>query len=168
MTIAAVIPDLDGLGAVAELATRHTDHPLLWFSQYHHALHNLLFGVVVTVLVLFSSEKRWLTAGLALFAFHIHLLEDLVGSRSPDGYSWPIPYLMPFTHAWSWSWHGQWVLNAWPNLALTLALLTVTLWLAAAKGISPVEIFSVTADRNVVEVLRARLLPSGSVSKPVK
>jgi hypothetical protein len=36
---AAVAPDLDGLGIVPEFLTRHSSHPLLWFSQYHHALH---------------------------------------------------------------------------------------------------------------------------------
>ena len=44
VTIAAVVPDVDGLGIVAEILTRHSQHPLLWFSDYHHALHTLLFA----------------------------------------------------------------------------------------------------------------------------
>ena len=35
VTIAAVAPDVDGLGIVAEILTRHSQHPLLWFSDYH-------------------------------------------------------------------------------------------------------------------------------------
>src|SRR5882724_426524 len=46
---AAVAPDLDGLGIIPELLTRHTAHPLLWFSQYHHSLHTLAFSLVCTM-----------------------------------------------------------------------------------------------------------------------
>src|ERR1041385_4943149 len=47
---AAVAPDLDGLGIIPELLTRHSSHPLLWFSQYHHSLHTLAFALVCTIL----------------------------------------------------------------------------------------------------------------------
>ncbi len=154
ITVAAVIPDLDGFGILPELLTRYSSHPLLWFSQYHHALHNFLFGLVVALAAFALSTRRWLTAALALGAFHLHLLEDLVGSRGPDGFDWPIPYLEPFTSRWQWSWSGQWQLNAWPNLALTVALLVLTIWLAATRGLSPVSLFSPKADFGVVTVLR--------------
>ena len=49
VTVAAVIPDIDGIGIVAEVLTRHSSHPLLWFSEYHHALHSLAFAVVVAM-----------------------------------------------------------------------------------------------------------------------
>src|SRR5437660_10055200 len=39
ITFAAVVPDIDGIGIIPELLTRHSQHPLLWFSQYHHSLH---------------------------------------------------------------------------------------------------------------------------------
>src|SRR6185437_7679341 len=91
VTFAAVAPDIDGLGAIPELLTRHSAHPLFWFSTYHHALHNLLFGLLVSVLTFAFARRRWVTALLALIAFHVHLLQDLVGSRGPDGFSWPIP-----------------------------------------------------------------------------
>jgi len=42
VAVAGMIPDLDGLGLIAELATRHAVHPLTWWSDYHHVLgHNL-------------------------------------------------------------------------------------------------------------------------------
>lgn len=72
-----MIPDLDGLRMVPELLTRHSSHPVLWFSQYHHALHNLLFGLVVALLAFALSSRKWLRAAFALGAFHLHLLEDL-------------------------------------------------------------------------------------------
>jgi inner membrane protein len=156
VTIAAVIPDLDGAGIFAEILTRNSAHRLLWFSEYHHVLHNLLFGLIVAGVAGAVATKRWLTASAALAALHIHLLQDLVGSRGPDGFGWPIPYLLPFTDHGAWIWHGQWALNAWPNLLLTVTLLALTLWLAIVRGFSPIEMFSREADRAVVAALRAR------------
>lgn len=156
VTFAAVVPDVDGLGIVPELLTRHSQYPLLWFSQYHHALHTLLFAVVISVLAFFLSGQKWIPAAFALVAFHLHLLEDLIGARGPDGYVWTIPYLFPFSGRWTWSWNGQWQLNAWPNVAITVALLLVTIAIAIRRGFSPVDIFSPSADKSVVAVLRTR------------
>ena len=39
VTTAAVIPDIDGLGALVEIPTRNSSHPLLWWTDYHHAAH---------------------------------------------------------------------------------------------------------------------------------
>src|SRR6185437_13207415 len=58
---AAVAPDLDGLGIIPELLTRHSSHPLLWFSEYHHSLHTLAFASVCTIaafLVTGPSARR--------------------------------------------------------------------------------------------------------------
>src|SRR5688572_2166977 len=114
VTIAGVIPDADGLGLIAEVATRHSTRPLLWWSEYHHVLgHNIGFCLVVTALAFAFATRRWLTAGLVCLSFHLHLIGDLVGARGPDGEQWPIPYLSPFSGAWSWTWAGQWPLNGW-------------------------------------------------------
>jgi LexA-binding, inner membrane-associated putative hydrolase len=158
VTVAAVIPDVDGLGAIPELLTRGSAHPLLWFSQYHHALHTLLFAVVVTVVAFALATRRWTTAALVFVAFHVHLLEDVIGGRGPDGYGWPIPYLQPFSNAWTWTWSGQWQLNAWPNVALTCALIVVMMWIAVKRGRTPVEFVSCDADEAVVRTLRARFV----------
>jgi inner membrane protein len=95
-------------------------------------------------------------AAFAFVSFHLNLLEDLVGSRGPDGFGWPIPYLFPFSSRWTWTWGGQWELNAWPNVALTGALVCVTIWIAVTRGFSPVELFSRRADRAVIASLRKR------------
>jgi membrane-bound metal-dependent hydrolase YbcI (DUF457 family) len=166
ITLAAVAPDIDGLGIIPELLTRHSQHPLLWFSHYHHSLHTLCFALIIGVLAFFLSGRKWMPAAFAFFAFHVHLLEDLVGARGPDGYIWPIPYLFPFSSRWTWVWQGQWKLNAWPNLVLTVVLICLTIVLALRRGFSPVEIFSRRADKSVVAALRNRLGSMGSTVSP--
>ena len=156
VTVAAVAPDLDGLGIIPELLTRHGQHPLFWFTEYHHSLHALWFAILISAISFFLLGRKWLTPAMAFLAFHVHLLEDLAGSRGPDG-SWPIPYLFPLTDRWTWIWQGQWKLNAWPNIAITIALLVATIWLAVLRGFSPVEMFSQRADHAVVAALRTRL-----------
>ncbi len=155
VTFACVVPDIDGLGIVPEVLTRNSSHPLLWFSEYHHSLHTLAFAIAVSLVTLVFARSKWKTAALAFLSFHIHLLEDLLGSRGPDGYPWPIPYLKPFSSKLQLVWHGQWSLNGWQNYAITLGFLAITGWIALRKGISPVEIFSSAADKQVVDAIRA-------------
>jgi hypothetical protein len=156
VTLACVIPDVDGLGIIPELLTRNSAHPLLWFTLYHHALHNLLNALIVAVIAFPLATQRWKTSALVLLSFHLHLFEDVLGSRGPDGYQWPIPYLAPFSPALQLSWHGQWGLNAWPNILITIVLLILTLWLAWRRGFSPLEMISEKADAAFVRTLRRR------------
>jgi inner membrane protein len=165
VTIAAVIPDLDGLGMIAETATKNTAHPLLWWSQYHHVLgHNVLFAVACTCAAFALTGRRWRTAALACLSFHLHLLGDIVGARGPDGDQWPIPYLWPFSDAWQLTWSGQWALNAWPNMLITGTALAVIFYLARARGFSPLEMVSTRADAVFVNALRRRF-PVGMEKK---
>jgi inner membrane protein len=156
ITLASVAPDIDGLGIVAELLTRNSPHPLLWFTLYHHSLHNLAFALIVSALAFALATRRWKTCLLVFASFHLHLFEDVLGSRGPEGYQWPIPYLAPFDSSWQLTWHGQWGLNAWPNIAITIALLLITFWLAWRKGFSPLEMVSSRADIALVTALRRR------------
>lgn len=156
VTLACVVPDVDGLGAVADLLTRHTAHPTEWFGRYHHELHNLTFAIFVAVICFGLARRRWMVGVAALVAFHLHLLEDLIGSRGPEGYQWPIPYLAPFSIAGQLVWSGQWQLNAWPNFAITLVLLVTTFFLAWRRGYSPLEMISRRADAGFVRTLRGR------------
>jgi inner membrane protein len=155
VTAAAVVADVDGFGALPEALTENSAHPLTWYTEYHHALHTAAFAVLVAAAAWAIASRRWKTALFALLAFHLHLLQDVAGSRSFSGYQWPIPYLRPFSN-WQWTWTGQWTLNGWQNLAITACLLLLTLWLAWAQGRSPVELFSPRADAAVVAVLRRR------------
>ena len=157
VTIAGIIPDIDGLGLIAEVATRNSSRPLMWWSEYHHVLgHNIGFCLLVTAAGFALATRRWLAAALVCLSFHLHLLCDLVGARGPDGDQWPIPYLSPFSAVWQWTWSGQWALNAWPNLLITALALGVTLRLAWKRGYSPLELVSTRADKVFVETLRRR------------
>lgn len=157
ITLAGISPDIDGVGIVVELVTRHTDQPLLWWTKYHHVIgHNLTFGLIVFMAAVAIAKKRLLTASLAVFAFHLHLFCDLIGSRGPEGYQWPIPYLYPYLNDLELAWTGQWALNAWPNILFTIILMTFTVYLAWKRGFSPLEIISKRVDGAVVQTFRKR------------
>ncbi|MDM8551935.1 metal-dependent hydrolase [Desulfobacterales bacterium HSG2] len=157
ITIAGVVPDVDGLGIIADFLTRNTGHPLEWWGKYHHVLaHNLGFGLFVAVCVFFASGRRYVTAMLAFLSFHLHLFCDLIGARGPEGYQWPIHYLLPFSDAWQLTWEGQWALNAWPNFVITGAAILLIFYLAWKRGYSPLEMVSGKADEAFVETLRKR------------
>jgi hypothetical protein len=157
VTWASVVPDLDGVGIVAEKLTQRSDHPLLWWSDYHHVLgHNLGFALVVATAAAFFARQKVKTTLLVLISFHLHLLADLVGARGPDGDQWPIPYLLPFSHRAQWTWSGQWALNAWPNLVITGILIGTAIWQARQRGFSALELFSAKADAAFIAALRNR------------
>jgi len=160
VTAAAVIPDIDGLGMLVELPTREHAHPLLWWTEYHHVIaHNIGAAVVVTIAAALLSSHRLLTATLALISFHTHILGDLVGARGPDGYQWPIPYLLPFSRTPELSWNGQWPLNGWQNFVIAGVALIITFRLAWKRGYSPLEMLSHRADAAFVAALRQRFRP---------
>jgi hypothetical protein len=171
---AAVAPDLDGLGLLPELLTRHSSQPLLWFSRYHHALHTLGFALICAVAALLIagplanftfgpsiqgrqlSSRPLLTAALVFMSFHLHLLCDLMGSRGPDGDQWPIPYLQPFSNALQLTWRHQWALNGWQNFIFTGLLLLTTLWIAWRFESSPLELVSPRANHGLIQALQHR------------
>ena len=164
ITLAGVIPDIDGFGAIPELLTRNSDHPLFWWTDYHHILeHNLPFGLLITIGSFTIAKKRWKTALLAFFTFHLHILGDVLGGRGPDGYQWPIPYLYPFSDTWLLVWKGQWELNAWPNFVVTGIALFLMFFLAWRRGFSPLEMVSAFADRVFVQTLRKRFGEPGTL-----
>ena len=157
VTLAGVVPDLDGIGVAVDFATRHSQNPTELWGRFHHVLcHNLGTGLAVAALAFLLATRRFLTAALAFLSFHLHLLGDVAGGRGPDGDSWPIAYLLPFSRAWQLSWSGQWELNAWPNFVVTGALLVLTFSLAWRRGYSPLEMVSGRADRAFVAALRRR------------
>ena len=156
VTLAAVVPDIDGLGIVPELLTRNSAHPLNWFSEYHHLLaHNLWAALLMTAAAAAFARKKLATALLACASFHLHLLGDLLGSRGPDGYQWPIKYFYPLSTT-EWTWRGQWALASWQNLVVTVMLLCFAFYVARMKRITPVEVFSTRADEAVVQAIDKR------------
>ena len=164
VTLSGVIPDIDGLGIIADLATRGSPAPLDWYWRFHHTLgHNLAFGLVVTTAAFCLAARRRVVAALALLSFHLHLLGDVLGSGGgPGSYQWSIPYLVPFSDALQIAWEGQWALNAWPNIVITVFLLAATFYLAWRRGSSPAELISRRADTVFIDTLRARFgVPKG-------
>ena len=161
VALAGVAPDLDGLGIAVDWITAQASSPTNLWGQYHHVIgHNLGFGLILTGAALAAARRRHLTAWLVLVSFHLHLIGDLVGARGPDGEQWPFSYLAPFSDAWMWVWSGQWPLNAWPNIALTLALLLVVFYVAWRRGASPLEMISTRAHAGLVHALRQRFGPA--------
>lgn len=139
------------------MLTRDTAHPLLWFSLYHHVLlHNIGGALLFTAIAAILGRRRFVTAALSCVTYHLHVLGDIVGARGPDGYQWPIPYLMPFSDAWQIEWSYQWELNAWPNFLITGLGLSATFYLAWRRGYSPLEMVSARADQAFVGALRGR------------
>jgi inner membrane protein len=159
VVIAGIIPDADGLGVVAGLATGSWERAEAWYSRFHHEIgHNLLAGLVVSVAAWWWCRRSWRTALLALLAFHLHLVCDVIGSRGPDGYQWPLPYLTPFSD-WQWAWDGQWELNAWPNTVITLLAEIAMLAIAWRHQRSPLGLLSPRADALWIGYLRRWLPP---------
>ncbi len=157
VTWASVVPDIDGLGIVADWLTRNSSHPLNWWGGYHHILaHNLCFALIVAVVAAILAQQKAKTTLLVLLSFHLHLAADLVGARGPDGEQWPIPYLLPFMKEVQLTWSSQWALNAWPNFVVTAVLIGIAFILARKRGFSPVEMFSSKADSIFVRALRTR------------
>jgi inner membrane protein len=157
ISAAAVFPDLDGLGLIPDLLTRGSASPTSYYPEFHHVLLHGIFGALVMAAIGgWLSRRRLWTAALCFAAVHLHLLEDLAGSGGPDGDHWTILYLGPFSRKLELLWAGQWPLNAWQNIAITFVLLAVTLWIAWAREVSPLEWISARANSALVKALRAR------------
>lgn len=157
VTIAGIAPDIDGAGLIFDILAPHQEQPLEWWSKYHHVLgHNIGFGLFLVIAACAVSKKRWFVSFLVMITFHLHMVADLLGSRGPDGYQWPIPYLLPFSDAWQWIWAGQWKLNAWPNFVVTGIMALYMFYVAWKKEVSPLEFISSKANTSFVGALRER------------
>lgn len=157
VTFAGILPDIDGAGIILDLLRSGSAQVLPLWSKYHHVLgHNIGFGIVLIIIAFFLSTRRLLTALLVFISFHLHLICDLLGSKGPDGYQWAIPYLLPFSNAWQWTWEHQWQLNAWPNFVITIVVIAITIFIAWKKAVSPLEMVSNKANKMFVETLRKR------------
>ena len=159
ITVAGVLPDVDGLGLIAQHLTHGTEHKVFWYDDYHHVLgHNVGLAALAAVGAFLLTKRSWRVTALVLLSFHVHLLLDVMGSKGLDGYQWPIPYLLPFSDAWQWAWSGQWLLGGWQNKVIAIGLYWLMFVLAWKRGFSPFEMVSPRADRAFVSLLR-RCIP---------
>jgi len=157
---ASVAADADGFGLLVDLGNRVLGRPeTAWYGTFHHVLFHGLFGAVLAAgVAAVVCRRRVLAAAGAFLAVHLHLLCDLAGSRGPSpGDVWPIHYLAPFSERLTVSWAGQWPLNGWPNVVLTVVLIGVVFVQAARDGVSLVSLFSPRADAAFVAAVRKRL-----------
>ena len=157
VTLAGILPDADGLGVIADLASGWLGgkQTHLYGHYHHYLLHGALGGLLIVALVTGFAHHRLRVALLAVLVFHLHLLCDFVGSRGPAPEDlWPIFYLGPFDKEPMWVWRGQWRLDGWFNRWLTVGLFLWALWLPVRIGYSVVGVFNQRADRAFVGVLR--------------
>ncbi len=167
VTVSGVIPDIDGLGLIVDFLFKNPDRPLQFWTKFHHVLgHNLGLGILAALIAFSLSQRRVTVALLSFFIFHVHLFCDLIGARGPEGYQWPIPYLLPFSDMWQLTWSGQWALNAWPNFVITGITLFLVFIIAWRWGHSPLEIVSTRLDGGFVKALRARFGEPPTTSRP--
>jgi inner membrane protein len=165
VTLAGVLPDLDGLGMVVDVGGGWITGNYEAFNYYHRYHHYLTHGwpgalVICGILTLFARRKLR-TALLCLLTFHLHLLCDLIGSRGPGPEDfWPILYSRPLFRNPVWIWHGQWPLYGWQNGVIFAVLFLLALWVSARKGVSFLEFFGRRVDSTFVKMLQ-KCLPAG-------
>ena len=159
MTLAGVLPDADGLVVAADVVrslVSGKENTFQYYQQYHHMLlHGWPGALAITALLVCFARKRLRTAMLCLFVFHLHLFCDFIGSRgsSPNDL-WPIAYGEPLFRNPYWFWKGQWKLDGWQNRTVFVVLFALSLWLAARRGYSFVELASRRLDSLFVGVLQ--------------
>lgn len=159
---AGLVPDLDGAGALIDLFRGGEAE---YFSTYHHILgHNIFAGIAAAACLAVFAVDRARVAATAGALFSLHVVCDVIGSRGPDGEAWPIPWLYPLRSGSVLQWDGQWEVNAWPNIVLTILFLAVFLRQTRDLGWSPLRLISERADAAFVSTLRNRFPPSNSPS----
>jgi len=154
ITLAGVIPDVDGMGVIWDFVSRSGNFE--FYQRYHHVFgHNLFFGLLVAVCGLLFGVRKRLVAALMLVSFHLHLFGDILGARGQGDDFWAVPYFWPLSVK-DYYWTGQWPLNGWQNFLVTGVLLAVMFTWAGKRGYSPLEMVSSRADHAFVRTLRNR------------
>jgi inner membrane protein len=157
VSLAGVVPDLDGLGIVVDYAKgAYKSGNFYYYPQYHHMLsHGLPAAVVCSIVMTALANRRWRVLWLSFLTFHLHLLCDLVGSRGPGKEDiWPIFYLEPLRQHPMWFFRHQWPLDGWQNWVITMTLFAWALCLAVKMGDSFVGVINHRFDRVFVGVLQ--------------
>lgn len=148
VTLCGVAPDLDGLALVL--------YPFDGgdaYARWHHLLtHSALAGALAggAAFALATRGRRGRTALLAVAAFHLHLVCDLLGS----GAGWPIFYWYPFKESLVAPFSFGWELGGWQNIAIGIAATLACLAMARAAGRTPLEVISPRGERTLVPIVR--------------
>ena len=132
--IAGVASDIDGVFVLLG--------PSL-FVTYHHTFgHTLVFGIPVAITAAVLATDRWRTGLVALGAFFLHLLADIVGT------DWPVMPLYPVSDL---SLTAGGSLPSGPvNLAVVVFALVAVALIMYYREVSPFEFLSERLDKWIV------------------
>lgn len=140
VALVGVAPDIDGLGVIIDTLSGSTNY----YAQYHHVVGHSIFSAILFAFIAAALAKvqKLTVFCLAFLVVHMHILCDIVGSKGPDGFQWPIYYLYPLNSAYGITWAYQWALNSWQNVLFMVLLLFVSGYYAATRRITFLEVFS--------------------------
>ncbi|PCJ52047.1 MAG: hypothetical protein COA79_25045 [Planctomycetota bacterium] len=153
---AGLAPDLDGAGIIIDFITGTTNY----YQEFHHyAGHSILSAIIFTLLAtIIAKNQKLLVCSLTFLVVHIHYLCDIVGSKGPDGFHWPLYYFYPFNTTFELSWSGQWELSSWQNLLVLFISFILCGLIMAKKQISPFEIFNNRVSTVALEMFNKYIL----------
>ncbi|NOQ35451.1 MAG: metal-dependent hydrolase [Methylococcaceae bacterium] len=153
ITLSGLLPDVDGLGYVVDKVNLQFNIHSTYYIDYHHYLgHNLFAGLIIASVICSLCQHKTLVFLLSLFAFHLHLLADIAGSKGGDGYQWPIYYLYPLMPDLAITWQGQWLLSSWINSAIGVSFFIIAIIIARYRHITFFEFFSTKVEKAVAKV----------------
>ena len=138
--LAGIICDLDGLGILFDINL---------YAKYHHILsHNLLFGIIISLIFpIFANKNKFLVGIFSFIAFHIHIICDLLGSGN-----WPIAYLWPFSKRFYY-FKYHWGLFSWQNLLISIIAAFLILAIAIICKRTPLELISKNIDEKLIKII---------------
>lgn len=159
---AGILPDLDSLGIVCDLASPALGGPETHlYATFHHFLFHGMAGILVlSALLAWKGIQKKKVFWWSFLVAHLHCLCDFVGSRGPTDTIddlWPIFYWGPFSRNYGHLlWEGQWKLNGWQNVSFTMALLALVFYVAWRDDSSPLRPILPKVHAGFVGALRQR------------
>lgn len=152
VTIAGVSPDLDGIGIIPDKVLGTTD----LYIKYHHYLGHSVFSAffIASIATIFSKTQKVTVWFLSFTLVHMHIICDIIGSKGPDGYNWPIFYLYPIYPRFELTWKYQWELISWQNQTILVVLMIICIIYAIRKEITFLEVFSKRLDEEAFNMYK--------------
>jgi membrane-bound metal-dependent hydrolase YbcI (DUF457 family) len=148
-TVAAVVPDVDGIPIVFGVR---------YYAEYHHTFGHNVFFLLGMSAVTAKVLRSW-KAGLVVFAcIASHLLTDAYFTGSGLYLFWPFSW-QPYTFP------GGYSLSDPINIQLFYVGLFLVLLVALIYRRTPIELFSPGLDRLLMSVFRPRTLDCQSCGK---
>src|SRR6476620_9279939 len=87
VTLAGVLPDVDGLGLVLDVAqslTTGEECTYRYYQKYHHLLaHGWPAALLISSILTCFARKHLRVMLICVAIYHLHFVCDLLGSRGP-------------------------------------------------------------------------------------